>query len=354
MTDLEVFRATLAGQRPARILYTADFTPDLHTRLVQHAGTEDLAGHYGFFQPVNVGPRPPAGFVKPDYSAYYAGEQLPAGTELSWEGVAMIPSGYYHFWGYHSPLRNAVDKAQLEAYPIVEQADWATDHMAGEVRAAHAAGKVVQCWVGHMYESAWQVRGYEQFLMDMIERPDWAECMLDKFFRRNLTVATAAARAGVDYLACGDDVANQNAMMFSVPMWRSFMLARWAQVWSAIRAIKPDIHIWYHSDGNIHAIIDELAAAGVTIFNPVQPECMDPAELRRKYPNMNMHGTIGTQSTMPFGTPDKVRQVVRERIRTVGANGRLILGPTHVLEPDVPIANVEAYTQACREPMDNG
>ncbi len=192
MTDLEVFHATLAGERPGRVLYTADFTPDLHKRLVEHVGTEDLAGHYGFFSPVHVGMKPPKGFRKPDFSVYYAGEHLPEGTELSWEGVAMVPAGFYHFWGYHSPLRNATSLKQLESYPFVEQLDWLTGHMAGEVQAAHAAGKVVQAWIGHMYESAWQIRGYEQFLMDLAERPAWAECLLDKLFRRNMTAATAA------------------------------------------------------------------------------------------------------------------------------------------------------------------
>jgi hypothetical protein len=52
---------------------------------------------------------------------------------------------------------------------------------------------------------------------------------------------------------------------------------------------------------------------------------MDPAQVRRQYPALNLHGTIGTQSTMPWGTPDEVRRVVRERIRACGAAGRLIL-----------------------------
>ena len=37
----------------------------------------------------------------------------------------------------------------------------------------------VQLSVGHMYEEAWQIRGYEQFLIDTVERPAWAECLLD-------------------------------------------------------------------------------------------------------------------------------------------------------------------------------
>ncbi len=349
MTQRERFMATVSGQRPEGILYTAGFTPDLHRRLVEHAGTEDLAGHYGFFSPVTIGPKAPAGYTPPDYSVYYKGQELPAGTTINADGVAMIPAGFYHFSRHLSPLRNAQSIGQIQAYPIPDESDWCTDHLAGEVAAAHEAGRVARGGIGHMYETAWQVRGYEEFLVDMIDRPEWAMCLLDKLAARNLVRAVAAARAGADMLDCGDDVANQRSMMFSVPMWREFMLARWSKVFSAVREANPNTRIWYHSDGNIEAIIPDLMEAGVTILNPVQPECMDPAALRQKYPDLNFHGTIGTQSTMPWGTPDDVRRTVRERIETCGAEGRLILGPTHVLEPEVPIANIEAYVDAARE-----
>jgi uroporphyrinogen decarboxylase len=60
-------------------------------------------------------------------------------------------------------------------------------------------------------------------------------------------------------------------------------------------------------------------------------------------------GTIGTQSTMPFGTPDEVKKVVRERKEKIGYDGALILSPTHVLEPEVPIENIEAFVEECRK-----
>ena len=348
MNDLQRFHATVNGERPDGILYTAGFTPDLERRLIEHAGTEDLAGHYGLFSYVHVLLKEPKGYEAPDFAVYYEDETLPEGTEIRGDGVAMVPGSFYHFRRHHSPLRNATSFEQIENYPIPDHADWLDDHMAEEVEAAHAAGKVVIGPIGHMYETAWQIRGYEAFLLDMIEHPEWAKCLLDKLAAENMSLSVAAAKAGADYLLCGDDVASQNAMMFSVPMWRDFMLSRWAKIWAAALAIKPDIQIWYHSDGDITPIIGELKDAGVTILNPVQPECMDPAEVRRNFPDLNLHGTIGTQSTMPWGTPDEVRACVKQRIETCGAQGRLILGPTHILEPEVPIENIEAYVEAAR------
>jgi uroporphyrinogen decarboxylase len=216
---------------------------------------------------------------------------------------------------------------------------------------AHAAGRWAQVFVGHMYERAWQVRGYEAFLEDLMVRRDWAELVLDRFCDNNLITAEAAARAGYDCIACGDDVANQNALMFQPALWREVMKPRWARVIAAGRAIKPDIQVWYHSDGNVWEIIDDLVEIGITILNPVQPECMNPLAIRKRMgSSLAFDGCVGTQTTFPFGTADDMRAKVHELATSLDAgNGGLMLGPTHVLEPEVPVENVEAFFAACDE-----
>ena len=350
MNQLERFRATVRRERPDGILFEARFTDDLRDRMVDALGTEDLAGALGLFEPVEVAPEAPPGYEPPDYGRYYEGRDLPEGTSLDDNGVAMVPSGFYHFYGYVSPLRNAASFDEIESYPLEKDAAFATEHMAGQVEAAHAAGLVARTWVGHMYETAWQVRGLEQFLEDLIERPEWCECLLDKLTRRNVAWAEAAARAGVDFILTGDDVASQRGMLFSPDTWRRLMKPRWEAVYRAAQRTNPDIQIYYHSDGDIEGIIPELIEIGVRILDPIQPECMDPAHIKREFGDrLILHGTVGTQTTMPFGTPEDVRAVVKERIETLGRDGGLILGPTHVLEPEVPIENVKAYSQACRQ-----
>ncbi len=96
-----------------------------------------------------------------------------------------------------------------------------------------------------------------------------------------------------------------------------------ARVTDAARSANPGIHVYYHSDGDVRAIVPELmeAGVGVDVLNPVQPECMDPAELRKIYPGLSFRGTIGTQTT-PFGTPDEVKRTVHRRIRECGSSLR--------------------------------
>jgi uroporphyrinogen decarboxylase len=93
-------------------------------------------------------------------------------------------------------------------------------------------------------------------------------------------------------------------------------------------------------------VIPELIETGVEILNPIQPECIDPLEVKQEYGAvLTLWGTIGTQRLMPFAAPQEVADTVRAMIREVGYNGGLVLAPTHVLEPEVPWENILALVE---------
>ena len=349
-TDLDVFRATVNHRRPERILCYASYTPDLQKRVIAHAGTDDLNKHYGMFERGRIEIRRPAELPAPDYSSYWKDEKLPAGAVIDGWGVAHVPSGYYHFDGYISPLRNAKELSEIENYPLDDVRKWDFSGLASQAARRHAEGKITAGGVTSMYELAWAIRGYEQFLMDIAERPEWAECLLERVMEQNMVKAEAYARAGADMMVTGDDVAGQQNLMFSPDCWRKFMLSRWRKVWVRIKELNPECQIWYHSDGNISAIIGDLIEAGVDILNPLQPECLDLDAIHKRYGSLvTFDGCIGTQSTMPFGSPSDVRARVKEVMDKYGQNGGLIVSPTHTLEPEVPLENIDAFFAACHE-----
>jgi uroporphyrinogen decarboxylase len=97
-------------------------------------------------------------------------------------------------------------------------------------------------------------------------------------------------------------------------------------------------------------LIPNLIEAGIDILNPVQPECMPFDRIHKKFgQHLSFNGTLGTQTTMPFGTPKDVRATVLKNLELAGPAGGLYCCPTHLLEPEVPWANVEAYVAACKE-----
>lgn len=91
------------------------------------------------------------------------------------------------------------------------------------------------------------------------------------------------------------------------------------------------------------------AEIGVDILNPVQPECMPVVEVIAQHKHhLAFWGMIGTQTTMPFGSPDDVRAAVAGCARYVQEGAAVIVASTHVLEPDVPWENIQALVKAMR------
>jgi uroporphyrinogen decarboxylase len=89
-----------------------------------------------------------------------------------------------------------------------------------------------------------------------------------------------------------------------------------------------------HSDGDIWAILPDLAEIGLTCLNPVQPEVLEHRRLRREYgETFSFYGGISTQSVLPGGTPDQVREATRACAVELAPEGTgLILGPSHRMQ----------------------
>jgi hypothetical protein len=108
-----------------------------------------------------------------------------------------------------------------------------------------------------------------------------------------------------------------------------------------------------HSCGSVWALLDDFVAAGFDILNPVQTSAadMDPRELKKKYGDRITFwgGGVDTQKTLPFGTPDEVRQQVQERIRTFGPGGGFVFCAVHNIQALVPVENLLAMFETARE-----
>ncbi len=206
---------------------------------------------------------------------------------------------------------------------------------------------IVGVTVTTIWETAWALRGYDRMLADLVQNPDLAECILEIPYQYHLTAAKRLVEMGVDMVWLGDDVGAQRSMLISPRHWRRYLKPRMANFISSLKAINPKVKVAYHSDGDIRAIIPELVDIGLDVLNPIQPACMDPAELKGLYGDrLCFWGTIDEQQTLPFGTPETVREEVLTRLQTVGKDGGLILGPTHHVQLDTPLENFWAMVEA--------
>ncbi|MEI6157325.1 MAG: uroporphyrinogen decarboxylase family protein [Atribacterota bacterium] len=347
MNPRERVTAALWRKQPDKTPKYAEFTPLVGKALRERTGVEDLPAYfqiesrsvlYPFYRTAGKG----------ELKEYYSEEmfrQGDHGASFDEWGVLHLPGSLYHFTKMVHPLESVESVEGVQTYPFPLPASTSQkEDLKKMVDELHRQELFVMGFAVQIFEPAWYLRGMENFLVDMIQNPRYAEALLDAVTRVGCTMARDFADAGVDLLVTGDDVAMQQSMILSPNVWRSWLKPRLAQVIRAARAVNPEIFLYYHSDGKVDPIIPELIEVGVEVLNPVQPECLDPAKVKRKWGDvLSFWGTMGTQTTFPFGSPEEVRQTVRQRVEEVGKGGGLVLAPTHVIEPDVPLENIIAF-----------
>ena len=199
---------------------------------------------------------------------------------------------------------------------------------------------IVGVTVTTIFETAWALRGYEETLLDLALNPDLIERLFEIPYQYHLTAARNLVELGVDMIWTGDDIGAQTMMLISPDTWRKHLKPRMATFISTLKNINPDLKVAYHSDGVITPIIPDLIEIGLDVLNPIQPQCMDPAEIKKRFgDNLCFWGSIDEQYTLPYGTPAQVEAEVITRLQTLGKNGGLILGPTHHVQLDTPLEN---------------
>lgn len=320
------------------------YVPSVMEMLKEHCGDTPPRDYFGCdITGVNVAPSR----LNRDFSKYIT---IDENTAVDDWGVGWQGGRYLHYAQILHPLERLSPK-EIWEYPFPDlDADYRYEETARQIKELHDRGMAVACFPGSIFETAWFMRGMDQLFVDIVQDPPTAAFLLDRITDLVAAAAERLGAAGLDLLILGDDIATQKGMMMSLKMWREVFQPRLARVIQAAKSAAPDMFIFYHSDGNVREAIPGLIEAGVEVLNPVQPDCMDPAEIKREFGDrLAFFGTMSVQQTMPFGTPDDVRAEVKTRMETIGRGGGLLLAPSHVLQPDIPWENVVAFFEAVKE-----
>jgi uroporphyrinogen decarboxylase len=190
------------------------------------------------------------------------------------------------------------------------------------------------------------MRGMTDLLMDMIERPEFVERLLDAIVEHNLAQIRRALALGVEAVFFGDDYGSQTGLIMGREHWRHFFKPRLARMFGAVR--DAGRYVCLHSCGCVAELFDEFIEIGLNMFNPFQPEVMDIYALKKQYHGrLAFDGGMSIQRVLPFGTPEEVRRETR-RLIEAGREGGYIFAPSHSVPPDVPPENLAAMMDELR------
>lgn len=227
-------------------------------------------------------------------------------------------------------------KASLKGYRFPEGDDPRRFQLLDET-ALKTQGRFVVAALTGLFDICWFLRGFENFMMDMAGDAPFAKRLLDKALAYNLGVIAKMPDC-VDGVRFGEDWGLQKGLMFGGALWRRLLKPRLKIMYEAAR--KKGFRVFIHSCGDITELFPDLIGLGVQVINPVQPEAMDLAMLKREYgKDVVLYGGLGSQSTIVYGAPTDVMTEVENRL-TLFADGGYILGPAGALPTDAKLENV--------------
>jgi uroporphyrinogen decarboxylase len=324
VTKREVIRRVLDGQKPPYVPWSFSFTLEAAETLSRHVGTQDLdtALHNHL-----LGLGSPVGFFEA-----VADDRVRDVFGVVWDRSVDKDIGIVE----HPVL----PEPTLRGYRFPDPAD-ARFFADIPEKLARCGDRFRVFEIGFsLYERAWTMRGMENFMMDLVEHPDFVREFLGAIADYNIAQTRRALEFDIDAVYFGDDWGQQRGLQMGPVLWREFIYPELQRMYGVVRAAGKSV--WIHSCGDVDELFDDLIGIGLQCFNPFQPEVMDVAALLERYRGrLAFHGGLSTQRTLPYGTPRDVRAETR-RLIALGRAGGYILAPAHAIEGDVPLENMLA------------
>jgi uroporphyrinogen decarboxylase len=293
----------------------------------------------------------------------YPSPPIPAEINLP-PGGRLIPE-YIDVWGikrrfvgyYYdivpdgSPLLNANTTEDIEAFkwPRAEDLGFNLEYMISQAESLASTDYAIgfSYYIYGPFAFCMRLRGFQKFLADLILRPEIAVTIMDHVTNIMIEVIEKYIKPigkYLDFIFFGDDLGLQLAPMISPQLFRRFIKPKYRRYVDAFKnASKAKVIL--HSDGAISPLIDDMIEAGIEGINPVQVSAkgMDSKQLKERFSKkLIFWGGIDTQSVLPFGTPEDVRNEVRTRIKHLAPGGGYILATVHNIQPGVPPENIVA------------
>lgn len=379
---------SLCHQTPDRIPVDFLATPEIWNKLIQHFGLDTREpDEDDFFEPareavlnqLNVDCRLISYdmFLNPPAFVILSGANVDWWNSLSrstpnrmWRQV-LADGTFRDVWGRHScNIQNAFGAyeefvtnplAQVDSLEDLKVMQWPTPDWWDFSRLPDLLNELdkkaeyhIRFRVGSVFEVAWQLRGMESFLLDLVTEPTLAEYLMDRLtdiYVANLQNVLEKAGERIDMIYYYDDVATQTSLLVSKKVWRNAIRPRHQRIVDLAK--KYDKHVMYHCDGAISFLLPELLELGIDVINPVQVDAsgMEPTELKQKYgKQLSFHGGIDIINTLRTGSPKDVINEVEDRVRVLGVDGGYIMASSHHIQPDTPIENILAmYDLSSRE-----
>jgi len=241
-------------------------------------------------------------------------------------------------WGYSYHPLNDLDLKKLKVPDISSYERLGN----AKERIAKFKDKFIYAGVSTCFRRGWLLTGFSKFLEALLLNRGYIDELLDRLVEFEIEEIKMYIDSGVDMIELLGDLGSEESLFISPKLWREIFKPRMKKVIDSVK--RENVYFFLHTDGNIVEIIPDLIEIGLNILNPIQPECMNPATIKKLYGDkLTLHGTMSLQKTFSFGRPEDVVEEAKDRIKKCGYNGGLILAPSNALTKNIPVENIVTF-----------
>jgi len=218
----------------------------------------------------------------------------------------------------------------IENAPRTKQRIESVRKMAARVGQTHS----VLGWVeGPLAEYA-DLRGLENTLLDLIDKPEIFIKAGEAIVRNEIAFAIAQVKAGADMIGIGDSAAS----LISPTMYKEYVLPLEQKQIAAIHNAGAAVKL--HICGNIKNAISYIAQTGADI---IDVDWMVPLTDARKIvgPDITLCGNFDPSGVLLQGSPQDVAEAARKCIKD--GDKKFILMPGCEVPPATPEKNIRAF-----------
>lgn len=351
MTHLERFTAMLERGSFDRVPCAYNATKELNAELVKYMGLSLNEIVFSLFEVDRMYGSPI--YKGPNHAIFMDGS-----FETDW-GVRLRTVSYGHGTyneAVFSPLEECDTPEEVAAYakwPSPDDYDYTSmnDAMDKHLNYSFTLGYL------SMGKLAWQLRGMETHLNDMLIAPEMADAVLGRisewgigYFERLLSCNAKYIGKNFTTIHLADDFGTQNGLLISPALYRRFYMPTYRRICEMAHAV--GVRVEFHSCGSVFDLIPYLIETGIDMLNPVQTSAakMNPYELKRCFgKEIAFSGGIDVQKVLPLCDTAGVRDEVFRLLDAMASDGGYCLEPGHAIQIGVPPQNVVAMYRALYE-----
>ena len=203
--------------------------------------------------------------------------------------------------------------------------------------------------LGRIYTTVWMLMGADTFYGSLESNEALVSAMFETVGRiQYVTLLRLLDYPSIGAIVNPDDIAHNAGWLIHPKYFRKYIFPWYKKMATECR--NKGVGFVLHSDGDCTDAMDDIIECGFQGFNPIQPNCMDIVEVKKRWgKSICLIGNINLDSTLTLGSPQDVRAEVYERIRTIAPGGGYMMASSNSITDYVPLENMKALFDATFE-----